>query len=141
MKIKYFAIIAVALLVGKLYGATVLYTPIGEAIADSNLTLVKQLIKSKQASVKDSAYEGNFEPLLNHAIYTYGHIRNGENKTGDIDDAREIITFLIDKGAPINIGSEQFGEKPLDAARGNNLPEITDLLMSKGAAKNLRSRM
>ena len=141
MKIKYFALTAIILLTGKLYCADIPHTPIGQAIADSDLALVKKLIKSKQASVKDSAYEDIFEPLLNVAIYTYGHIRNGENKTGDIDDAREIITFLIDKGAPINIGSEQFGEKPLDAARGNNLPEIADLLISKGAAKNLRSKL
>lgn len=142
MKIKHFAVLAVVLFAGKLYGDTIAFTEIGQAINDNDLNVVKKLINSGKASVDESAYQNSREPLLNFAIQNYiAFVGHSANKTGHIMEAFEafktldIIDFLLEKGAPLNEKSQSSGKTALGIAQEapSELKETIAILISKGA--------
>lgn len=142
------------------------FTPIGQAIDDSNLMEVQNLIAKKKSSVKDSAYNNQETPILNHAIITYANLIQ-RHDTKKIKNALDILQFLIDNDAPLNQESlhiaAQYGlssivlllldngapidsynrdqETPLFIATAYNQPEIVQILLDHGANIKLENRL
>jgi hypothetical protein len=114
-----------------------------EAIYDLNLERVKGLIKAGNDSVNDEIHHSS---LLPYVIEYYASLSKGEKyrptspigfkSSNPTHDAKQIIIFLLENGAPINgtyFARNYHKMTGLHIAVAENLPDIVELLLDHGA--------
>lgn len=100
------------------------YTPLGSAIMESNLELVRYLLAHGARLDYEPKFGGSYLRLAS---------------MGDGDKSLEIAQYLIDRGEKVNVGgSKDPTFTPLMAAAGLGRTEMVKLLISNGAQINLR---
>lgn len=105
------------------------YTPLYHAAANTDLGLVKALLEAG-AGVDAPSRHGQ-TPLLSSISYLNGASRPDENVEG-----LELVEYLIQQGADVNVQLEDDGSRPLHIAALHGLYDITRILLDSGAEAN-----
>lgn len=122
------------------------YTEVGKALSYNQFDTVKELIKNKKASVDDSAIvpDENFkkEPLLCYAVKCYALNYSNflkynwakESSEKSMHGFFDIILFLLEHKASVNLAEEKSQDTALHIATQNKLPaEMITTLLKFGA--------
>jgi hypothetical protein len=107
------------------------YNALSKALYDHELQTLKTLFKDGKVSANDTFSE---IPLLNLAIHLYVKFADDNRRwldkspdlTQRLDDARQIVIFLIHQGASVNAQDKRFGDTPLHEALSSHWERPTD---------------